>query len=70
MVFKIKGVGELIKIMKEEGEVKRTKTRTLSNEEVRKKKNQQRTMRKEERVNLKSQVLSHTLGKAVKFIMN
>lgn len=56
--------------MKEEGEVKRTKTRTLSNEEVRKKKNQQRTMRKEERVNLKSQVLSHTLGKAVKFIMN
>lgn len=49
MVFKIKGLDELIKIMKEEGEVKRTKTRTLSNEEVRKKKNQQRTMRKEKK---------------------
>ena len=49
MVFKIKGLDELIQIMKEEGEVKRTKTRTLSNEEVRKKKNQQRTMRKEKK---------------------
>lgn len=43
MVFKTKGLDEFTKIMKGDREVKRTETRTLQNEEVRKR-NQQRTM--------------------------
>lgn len=73
MVFKTKGLNEFTKIMKGDREVKRTETRTLQNEEVRKR-NQQRQCERandEEGGILKqSDVLNHTLGKVLKLIMN